>query len=72
VDLGELEASLQSEFQDSQGYTEKPCLEKRQQQLQKNKLTKNKKQNKQKQTTNKKPDQTKPNHPLLLHKATEQ
>ena len=30
---------LQSEFQDSQGYTEKPCLEK------KNKKTKNKKKN---------------------------
>jgi hypothetical protein len=34
---------LQSEFQDSQGYTEKPCLEKKQT---KNKQTNKKKQNK--------------------------
>jgi hypothetical protein len=31
---------LQSEFQDSQGYTEKPCLEKQQQQTKTNKQTK--------------------------------
>jgi hypothetical protein len=34
---------LQSEFQDSQGYTEKPCL-KNTKKKQKNKKTKNKKQ----------------------------
>jgi hypothetical protein len=38
---------LQSEFQDSQDYTRKPCLEKQQQQQQtKNKKTKKKKKNK--------------------------
>jgi hypothetical protein len=30
--------SLHSEFQDSQGYTEKPCLEKQQQQQQKSQV----------------------------------
>jgi hypothetical protein len=30
---------LQSEFQDSQGYTEKPCLEKQKKQKQKNSYT---------------------------------
>jgi hypothetical protein len=38
---------LQSEFQDSQGYTEKPCLKKQNKKTKQNK-TKNKKQNKQK------------------------
>ena len=40
---------LQSEFQDSQDYTEKPCLKK----------TKNKKQKNKKQKTNKKTNKTK-------------
>ena len=34
--------ALQSEFQDSQGYTEKPCLEKQKQKNQKNQKTKTK------------------------------
>jgi hypothetical protein len=42
---------LQSEFQDSQGYTDKPCLEK-------TKQNKNKKQNKTKQQQQNKPNQT--------------
>jgi hypothetical protein len=42
---------LQSEFQDSQGYTEKPCLEK------------TNKQKKTKQKTNKKPTKQKKLHP---------
>ena len=37
---------LQSEFQDSQGYTEKPCLEKQQQQQQQQQKTKQKTSNK--------------------------
>jgi Sec-independent protein translocase protein TatA len=46
--ISEFQASLvylQSELQDSQSYTEKPCLEKQKQKKQK---TKNKKPNKQK------------------------
>jgi hypothetical protein len=39
-------AGLQSEFQDSQGYTEKPCLKKKQKT--KNKTKKKKKQEKEK------------------------
>jgi hypothetical protein len=47
--ISEFEASLvyKSEFQDSQSYTEKPCLKKKKNK----KITKNKKQNKTKQTT---------------------
>jgi hypothetical protein len=47
--LSSRQPGLQSEFQDSQGYTEKPCLEK----PKKNKKTKKKKNKKQKTKQNK-------------------
>jgi hypothetical protein len=42
--ISEFEASLVSEFQDSQDYTEKPCLEKPKKQTKIKKKTKTKKQ----------------------------
>jgi hypothetical protein len=56
--------SLQSEFQDSQGYTEKPCLEKpknqKKQKTKKTKKQKTKKPKKQKQQQQKIPPPKKP------------
>jgi hypothetical protein len=43
------EFGLQSKFQDSQGYTEKPCLKKKQTNKQTNKNKKQKQTNKQQQ-----------------------
>jgi hypothetical protein len=45
--------SIQSEFQDSQGYTEKPCLEKKKQKKNKKKKNKKKKKRKEKKKENK-------------------
>ena len=46
------QSGLQSEFQDNQGYTEKPCLETKQNKTKQNKTKQNKtKQNKQKKDT---------------------
>jgi hypothetical protein len=53
---------LQSEFQNSQVYTEKPCLEK-----QKQKQTKNKQTNKTKQKQNKKIKQFQRQSQLHIH-----
>jgi hypothetical protein len=56
---------LQSEFPDSQGYTEQPCLDTKQNKTKQNKTnkttTKNPKKQKQKQTNKTPPNQTKPN-----------
>jgi hypothetical protein len=51
--LSSPQPGLKSEFQDSQGYTEKPCLEKTKQKTK----TKNKKQNKQTTRISKKANQ---------------
>jgi hypothetical protein len=61
---------LQSEFQDSQGYTEKPCLKNKKQNKTKNKKNpKNKQTNKQKEPTKKTKTKTKTKKP---NKKTQQ
>jgi hypothetical protein len=55
---------LQSEFQDSQGYTEKPCLKKQKTKTKTKKTTKTQKQNKTKQNKTKQTNKTRSLLPL--------